>query len=570
MPGVDPREARGGAPGSGGVLGLIERAGNLLPNPILLFFVATLGVMIASALASGLGWTVRPQRPVPILERVTTPAGGVLERPALAADGRERTTLATAGDPIAPRNLLTSEGGYWLLANLVRNFMNFPPLGVVLVCMLGIGVAERVGLFNAGMRLLAGMVPGRLLTPTVVFLGIMANTTADAGFIVLPPLAATLFVAYRRSPVVGVAAAFAGLAGGFSANLVINATDTLVAPLTERGARVLDPAYTVLPTCNWWFLAASAIMLTLLAWAVTAWIVEPRFSRPDDVPPPEAAPRGSVSPGERRGLGAALLAAVVIAGIVVAAICTPGAPLHGDMPAAAPAYGPIPAVAEAGAAGGALLPRWTQAIVPIILGAFLIPGIAYGIGAGTVRRAADIADAFTHAMVSMAPVIAMAFFAAQFIECLRYSRLDQMIAFAGGGWLASLGLPPLVLLAGVVALVMCVNMLVASMSAKWAGLATVLVPMMMLAGISPELTQAAYRVGDSVTNPVTPLNPYMIIVLVCVQRYRPRAGLGDVIAMMTPYAAAFAVVWTGMLLLWVWLGLPLGPGGVLWYAPGGR
>jgi aminobenzoyl-glutamate transport protein len=560
-------------------------------------------------------------RPQAATETITGASGQPIIQPRTGPDGRPIIELVPSGAPITPRSLATSDGAYWLTSNLVRNFINFAPLGVVLVSMFGIGVAERVGLFGAAMRYLASIVPSRALTPMVVFLGIMSNVASDAGYIILPPLAAVLFMAAGRPPLAGIAAAFAGVSGGFSANLFIASTDALVAPLTERGARVLDASYTVLPTCNWYFLAGSTGLLTVLGWIVTARIVEPRLANSAPAQPGlGAAPAPAVSAAERRGLVAAVAAAAVTLGVVGLFLFAPGAPLAGTMPAAAPAYGPIPlspepskgefrpgspppvaqravpgtltlkagvaieAADELGRRGAfrtstattldgvfdpapAPQPRWSQAVVPLILLVFLVPGLAYGIATGAVRRPADVTAALIHSMTAMAPIIAMAFFAAQFIESFRFSHLDAMLANAGGKALVAADLPRPLLLVGVILLVMIVNLLMSSMSAKWTALAMILVPMLMMAGLSPELTQAAYRVGDSVTNIVTPLNGYIIVILAVVQRYRGEAGIGSLIAMMLPYSVVFAIAWTIFLLGWVALGIPLGPDAPLEYRP---
>ena len=607
-------------PRSGGILGSIEWLGNKLPDPIFLFISATVLVFAISALGASMNWTVQPVRPRVVMETLPGPDGGSIQQPKLDAGGLPMMELVDAGAPIRPRNLVSADGVYWLIANMVRNFLNFPPLGVVLVSMFGIGVAEKVGLFGAGMRYLATLVPGRILTPTVVFLGIMSNTASDAGYIILPPLAAALYLAYGRSPMAGIAAAFAGVSGGFSANLLIASTDALIAPLTERGARVLDANYTVLATSNWYFLAGSTVVLTLAGWFVTERIVEPRLSRSltGEVPVEQAS--APLTNQERRGLRFALLAAFATLGVVAASIFIPGAPLHGVMPAAAPQHGQIPAAQVQSAAnfqpdhdgpivrntpGAAVIapghtlsdaeatdqtrgtfraseaitvrgtfdpapkpqPRWSVAVVPIILLVFLIPGLAYGVATGVIRSPSDVSRAFVHSMTLMAPIIAMAFFAAQFIESFRHSQLDAMLANAGGKALVAADLPKPLLLVGVILLVMIVNVLMSSMSAKWTALAMILVPMLMMAGISPELSQAAYRVGDSLTNIITPLNSYIIVILAVVQRYQKGAGIGNLIAMMLPYTAVFFVIWTAFLLLWVWVGIPLGPSAPLWYTP---
>jgi aminobenzoyl-glutamate transport protein len=249
-------------------------------------------------------------------------------------------------------------------------------------------------------------------------------------------------------------------------------------------------------------------------------------------------------------------------------IFAPGAPLNGPMPAPAPTFGPIPVSAPATPSAALPQPRWSTAVVPLILVCFLVPGVVYGWLTGAIRSQADLSKAFIGAMVSMAPVIALAFFAAQFIASFQFSQLDRMLAFAGGGMLVQSGLPIPLLLVGLIVLTMTVNLLMSSMSAKWTMLAPILVPMLMMVGISPELTQGAYRVGDSVTNIVTPLNSYAIVILAAMQRYRKDAGMGNLIALMVPYSLVFAAVWTLFLLAWVASGIPMGPDAPMWYAPG--
>ncbi len=608
------------APPIRGFLGLIERVGNMLPDPIFLFIGATVLIFGLSALGSALGWSVQPVRPRAVMETVTGSDGLQKQRPKLDTSGLPVVELVNTGTPIGPRSLATSDGLYWFIANMVRNFTTFAPMGVVLVSMFGIGVAEKTGLFAAAIRFLAMLVPRWALTPMVVFLGLMSHVASDAGYIVLPPLAAALFAAYGRSPIAGIAAAFAGIASGFSANLIIVATDALVAPLTERGAQIIEPGYPVPPTCNWYFMASSTGVLLAAGWLITAWIVEPRqAARPCVIPP---MTEGTLTRRETRGLAAALAGALIALGVMITLVAVPGAPLYGSLPTPARPNEPIATAPPA--AEGRFVPdgpsnytrgipvpgtltlnqgvtveaaadekirgafrtnapvdvrgnfdppadpqaRWIQAIVPFILLGFLLPGLAYGIVAGTIRGTSDVTKAFVHAMTSMAPIIALSFFAAQFIECFRFSHLDAMVANIGGKALVESGLPRPLMLIGVILLVIVVDVIVSSMSAKWAALAPILVPMLMMAGISPELTQAAYRIGDSVANPVSPLNAYLIIVLAVMQRYQKDAGIGSLISMMMPYALGFFVVWTAFLLGWVALGLPLGPGTPLWYAPG--
>lgn len=611
----------------GGILAVVERLGNKLPDPIFLFIGATVIVMVVSLIGAAAGWQVQPKKP--ILEMQTVMEAGVeVRRPVIAENGRPVVALVDAGTPITARSLVSSEGVYWLMSNVIRNFINFAPLGVVLVAMLGIGIGERVGMFEALMKWAARMVASNLLTPTVVFLGIMSHIASDAGYIVLPPLAAALYAAAKRPPLAGIAAAFAGVSGGFAANLVVGSSDTLIAPITQLGARVLDPTYQVNPTCNWYFMAASAIMLTGVGWFVTARIVEPRLRAAGGYLPPAGADVGDtqqLTAKESRGLQAAAIGLVPALALVLSLIFVPGAPLYGPMPAPAPTFGPIPTshtatggvfaapegveigrdpldgtvtlkpgltlevataeggpdapirgtlrVTEAEAVDGRFTPappphpRWSQAVVPLIFLLFLVPGLCFGISTGAIRSTDDVSRAFIETMRTMAPIIAMAFFAAQFVECFRYSRLDSMIANVGGSALFAADLPRPAMLAGLVVLCIILDLLISSMSAKWTALSMILVPMMMMAGISPELTQATYRVGDSVANIVTPLNSYIIVILGVVQKYRKDAGIGDLIAMMVPYSVLFFIAWTAFLLIWVGLGIPLGPFGPLTYVP---
>jgi aminobenzoyl-glutamate transport protein len=510
------------------VLGAIERMGNRLPDPATLFLLATLLVMAASQLAASLGWSV------------------------------EKTTLGPGGPVttrVEPISLLSAEGLHWLVSNLVVNFRDFPPLAIVLVGMLGIGLAERSGFLPALLRASLARVPARWLAPLVVFVGVNSSLAVDAGYVVLPPIAAALFLAAGRAPVAGAAAAFAGVAGGFCANLVITGLDPLLAGLTESGARLVDPEYRVAATCNWWLMIASTFLLTGVGWAVADWVVEPRLSPPDprmarDVPArgaPEAALDG-LSSEERRGLRAGLAALALTGAAIALAVLVPGAPLHG--------------------ADGAT-PRWVAAIVPLMFFATAVPGLAHGVFAGTIRSDRDAARMLGETMAAMGPYVVLSFFAAQFVAGFGHSRLGEMVAVSGGSLLAQAALPTALLLAFFVVGVAGLDLAMASMSAKYAFLAPVFVPMFMQVGVSPELTQAAYRIGDSVANTVAPLNPYLVILLVVVQRYRPSAGIGTVVALMLPYAAAFGVAWTALLVIWVALGLPLGPGGSLHYPAAG-
>ncbi len=504
-------------------LGGLERLGNRLPDPTTLFLLGALAVLVLSQVAVALDWSVTR----------SVVREGVLQQEQVRAVG-----------------LLTSDGLYWVLSHLVDAFMDFPPLGVVLVGMLGIGVAEKSGFIATLLRGALVAVPPGLLTPAVFFVGVMSSIGLDAGYVVLPPVAAALYRAMGRSPLVGIAAVFAGVSAGFSANLIPTSLDPMLAELSTASARLVDPDYAVAHTANWWFIAVSTVLLTGVGWAVTAHWVEPRLqARPAEeggpAPPAAEASAGeALSDAERRALALALGAAAVTLLLFAAAALVPGAPLHGQ---------------------DGRFPRWVQAIVPVLFIGFLVPGVVYGVATGRYRRDRDVAASMSETMASMGSYVVMAFFAAQFIAWFAHSRLGEMLALAGGQLLARAGLPDALLMSAFVGVVMLGNLLIGSMSAKYALIAPVFVPMFMQVGISPELTQAAYRVGDSVTNVVTPLNPYVVILLVFVQRHFAQAGIGTLLALMLPYAIAFAGVWTLLLVGWIALGLPLGPAGPLAY-----
>jgi len=433
---------------------------------------------------------------------------------------------------------------------MVDNFMAFPPLGVVLVGMLGIGVAERTGLIGALLKAFMLVVPGMLLTPAMIFIGIMSSMAMDAGYVVLPPLAAALYKAVGRSPLAGLAAVFAGVSAGFNANLFITGLDPMLAGFATTGATVIDPDYVVNPACNWWFMIASTFVITIAGWATTAWFVERRLKSkaPEDggptIPTDGDLDAQRLQPNEIRGLRVALGALIAVLAIFIAMIIPDGGPLHGV---------------------GDRFDRWVECIVPMIFFCFVVPGIAYGVTLKNIKNDKALARIFVESMASMAPIIVLAFFAAQFIEYFHWSGLDRMLAMAGGQALGQADMSPGALIVAFILVTLVFNLFIGSMSAKYAMFAPIFIPMFMMVGIAPELTQAAYRIGDSVSNIITPLNAYLIIILVFMQKFVPRGGMGTLISTMLPYTFVFTIVWSIMLLLWMKLGIPLGDDGFLVY-----
>jgi len=499
-----------------------------------LFVIGALLVLALSQIAASSGWSAD--------KKVMQPN----------AEGVEVETVIQ----VKANGLLAGDGAYWAIDNLVKNFTGFAPLGVVLVGMLGIGVAERAGAIGALLKVGMMITPQSLLTPAMIFLGIMSSMALDAGYVVLPPIAAALYKSVGRSPLVGIATVFVGVSAGFSANLFITGLDPLLAGFTAEGARILDDSYQVAATCNWWFMIGSTLVLTFVGWAVTAWMVEPRYARnlpemggPSPVTAEDLAAQ-KITAEERSGLIVAGVVFAVFLALILAMV-NPGGILPYEPPLSGKA-GPFP--------------RWVHAIVPLLFFCFLLPGIAYGIASRTIKSDHDVAKMMGKTMADMGPYIVLAFFAAQFVAFFKESNLGEMLALAGGSALAAAELPPWLLVVAFILLVMVANLFIGSASAKYAFFAPVFVPMFMAGGkISPELTQAAYRVGDSCSNIITPLNPYVVIILVFMQKYMPKGGIGTLVALMLPYALVFGVIWTALLLLWMASGAELGPNGPLWY-----
>jgi len=501
------------------ILDAVERAGNRLPDPALLFLLLLLVVWGASALLAQLEFSHVDPR---------------------------------TGAPVVILNLLTPASLTTFMAGMVTTFVNFTPLGVVLLAMLGIGVADHTGFIRAGLRALLSATSPRLLTPMLLLVAIVSHSAVDAGYVLVIPLGAVIFQAAGRHPLAGIAAAFAGVSGGFSANFLPSALDPMLQGISQAGGQLIDPQLVLNPLNNWFFTAASTVVIVGIGWYVTDRVIEPRFAGTTvDGDLAEATVLESLTPAERRGLLVALMAmALGIMGLVLSAL-------------------PVGSAwrAETGELTAATAPLM-RSIVPLIFLLFLLPGVVYGYVSGTVHTHRDLVAGMTRAMSGMGYYIVMAFFAALFIAEFGRSNLGALVALQGAAWLQAAALPVAITVVGIVLITAVVNLFVGSSSAKWALLAPVLVPMLMQLGISPDLTQAAYRVGDSSTNIITPLMPYFPLVVVFCQRYVTRTGIGTVVAMMLPYSLSFLVLWTMFLLLYWLVGLPLGLQSSYHYPPG--
>jgi aminobenzoyl-glutamate transport protein len=487
-----------------------------------------------------------------------------------------------------------------MFSAMLRNFAAMPALPLMFVSMLGIGLAEKFGFFSALMRQLALVTPRRLLTPVIVFIGANASVASDAGYVILPPLAAALYLAMGRHPVAGLAAAFCGVAGGFGAGLFPTGGDGVLTGFAQEAAHVIDPSYSVTILHNFYFKAVSAFVVTAVGWYVTDRIVEPRLMRrhPEEARTGDTAVVGAMAldASERRALRAAVFTLAAVLGTFAALIFVPGSPLHGpgqptlangrvlvQQPVQVAPAGTVvaegvtplardPLVVTPGTAPGRLVespsPRWSQVIVPMIFLSFLLPGMVYGRMTGTLRNQRDFIGALEHGIRSVVPVLVTLFFLAQFVNYFAYTHLDRMLAYAGGGLLFDAHLPVPLLIVLFVGVVILGDFAMSGMLSKFGVLAPIFIPMFMIVGMSPELTTAAYRIGDSVVNIVTPLNSYMLIILAVLQKYRQHAGLGSLIALMVPYSLALGVAWTLLLVGWYFTGLPVGPAAPLGFTPG--
>jgi aminobenzoyl-glutamate transport protein len=493
-----------------GLLDRIERWGNKLPHPFNLFLLFSLAVLLLSWIAHLLGVSV---------------------------------THPVTGKPLAAVNLLDRQGLQNIVTKAVSNFTGFAPLGTVLVAMIGVGVAERSGLFSAALKGFVRSVPQWLITFALVFAGVNASLTVDAGYVILVPLGAVLFLQVGRHPLAGLAAAFAGVSGGFSANLFLTPVDPLLAGLTQEAARLYDPSYSVPATANYYFMLGSTFVLTFIGAAITNWIVEPRLGAYQAQHETGAE---FLAPPERRGLLAAGF--TLIFELILLLFLT------------------VPQNAVLRDAKGGLDPFFQGMVVLMSVG-FLLPGVAYGLASGTITSNRDIGRMIEETLATMGSYIALAFAASQFVAYFGWSNLGLIFAVTGADLLRVSGLSGIPLILLFVFVCAAIDLFVASASAKWAIIGPVFVPMLMIVGYSPELTQAAYRIGDSFTNIITPLMPYMPLVIAFAQKYQPRVGLGTLLTLMLPYSVAFAIGWTLLLALWLVLGIPLGPGSGIVYPP---
>ncbi|OOF29173.1 AbgT family transporter [Salinivibrio sp. IB872] len=507
-------------------LDTVEWLGNLLPHPVTLFAIFCVAILLASGIAGYFDLAVADPRPEGAKGR--------------AADGM-----------IYVQSLLNAEGLQMIVTNLVKNFTGFAPLGTVLVAMLGVSVAEHSGLLSASMRGLVMGASRRTVTFTIVFAGIVSNTAAELGYVVLIPLAAMIFHSLGRHPLAGLAAAFAGVSGGYSANLLLGTVDPLLSGITESAAQMIDPDYSVGPEMNWYFMFVSTFFIAFVGAWITDKIVEPKLGAYDHNQASEdvtAASASKLSEDEKRGLRNAGISMLIVSGILALTIV--------------PEWGPLRHPETGEVAGSPFL----KGIVAFIMVFFAVPGIVFGRTVGTINNDRDVIDSMSKSMSAMGMYIVLVFFAAQFVAFFKWTHFGQVIAVGGADFLQTIGLTGPALFFAFILMCGLINLSLGSASAQWAITAPIFVPMLMLVGYAPETIQAAYRIGDSVTNIITPMMSYFGLILAVASRYVKNLGMGTLIATMLPYSMIFMVGWSILFYVWVFvLGLPVGPGAETYY-----
>jgi len=495
------------------ILNKIEHVGNKLPQPVTIFAILIGVVLALSWIFSSLGLSVEHPSP-----HVT--------------------------EPVKAINLLSTEGIRNIMTSMVDVFINFPPLGLVLVVMLGIGIAERSGLISVALQIFVSKTPNFLITFSIVVFGMISSVAGDVGYVVLIPLSAAIFHSIGRHPLAGLAAAFAGVSGGFGANLLPTGNDPLMAAFSQSAATILDPDYTVNPLSNYYMLAASVPVVGLAGTWVTEKIIVPRLGAYQSVD--KGRYTKSFSRDEKNGLKWTMGVVLLILGLVALGTISENGPFRGEDGSMTPFY---------------------NSIVPIMFFVFFIGGLVYGIVAKTIKNDKDVSHILNESMGTMGSLIVLSFVAAHLVQFFIWSNLGSILAISGAEALQRIGLVGIPLLVAVIIFSSGVNLIIGSASAKFAILAPIFVPMMMLMGYSPEVTQLAYRIGDSYSNIITPLLPYYPLIIVFAQKYVKDIGIGTLISIMLPYAIVFMIVRIPMFILWIWLNIPLGIEGPIYYSP---
>ena len=534
------------------LLDFIERVGNKVPHPAILFLALCIGVIVLSQILAwaGVGATYEVVTPNPQTIHAVGIGGSVLPGETMPSQPPGANDYHVVTETVKIQGLLTVDGIRYLFTSFVPNFMGFTAMGIILIVMIGVGVAERSGLIASLIRKLVAVSSPAALTYIIVFLGIISSIASDAGYLVLIPLGAAAFMSIGRNPLAGMAAAVAGVAGGFGVNVLVTPTDAVLAEITNESIHIVDPAKSIGITANLWFGIGSTIVLTIVLGLITSRVVEKRLGKYDPSLAPDAdasdiekaddAPEVGEAE-ERRGLRLAGWWFLGALAIVLALTLPPGAPLRD------PVTGDIIGTSP-----------FMDSLIVIISLLFLAAGMGYGRGAGTIRTSTEAIDAVTKAWAGLAGLLLLFLLIAQFIAYFNYSKMPQVAAVKLGDLIERVNIGAIWLLLIAILITLVVGIIIPQAIAKWALLAPIFIPLFMRIGIDPAAVLAAYRVGDSPVNIVTPIMAYFPLIVVFAARYDRKSGIGTVIALMLPYFAALAVAWTAFYLLWYALGIPWG------------
>ncbi len=490
---------------SGGILGFIERVGNALPHPFILFLIITAALVVLAAILDIAGVSV---------------------------------TNPTTNEVVAVKSLLNKDGFTWIMTKMVSNFSSFAALGVVLAMQMAIGVAEGSGLLTTAMRRAILGVPMWLLTAAVIFLGINGSIASEASIIFVPPLAATAFWAAGKHPLAGLIAGYAAVNAGFTANIMITATDALLYPVTEEVAQTIDPTYTTSVANNWYFMIVSCIVLTVVGVLVNNLIIAPRLGKYQGE---QVDNERDATPQEKKGLRNAIIFTVLYVVFILVGVI----PKNGFL---------------RDAEGSILNGPFISGLVGFLIVYFVLVGIVYGVTVGKFKKSSDIPKVMADSLVSLTGYVVLVFVIAQFIQIFSYTNLGTVIAITAANFLKNVGFTGIPMVLCVILITTLVNFFMTSGTAKWYIFAPIFVPMFMMLGYSPEFAQVVYRIGDSCTNPITPIYPYLPMIIGMASKYDKKAGMGTIISMMVPYSVAFLLVWIIQVILWILFKIPLGPG----------
>jgi aminobenzoyl-glutamate transport protein len=525
-------------------LAWVEKAGNRVPNPAILFLGLCVGVIVLSQILDWLNVSITSQVVEPAGSEIGQRYDGVSALPYHDAP----TDYSVATETFSVKGLLTGDGIRFMFTSFVPNFLGFTAIGVILVAMIGVGVAELSGLVGGLIRKLVAISTPATLTYIIVFVGIVSSIAADAGYLVLIPLAATAFLSVGRNPLAGIAAGFGAVSAAFSVNILIVPADAVITDITNEAASLVDPNAHIDLVSNLFFGIGCTLFLTVVIALITTRIVEPRLGVWDRSLADEEELAREEGPDvdpelEAKGLRWAGFAVLAVLAVIAALTLPPGAPLRN--PETGDIIGDSP---------------FMSSLIVIISAAFLAAGIAYGRVVGTVKGSDDILAMITKSWVSLVSLIFLFMLIAQFIAYFDFSNMAQVAAVWLGDILEDLDLGDIWLLLGVLVVTLVVDFLIPAKIAKWAILAPIFVPLMLRLGVEPQTVLASYRVGDSPVNVLTPLMPYFALMVVFAKRYQRDAGIGTVIALMMPYALIVTVVWVLFFVAWYALGIPLGPG----------